>query len=280
MYRELNPGMIGVNVGFEEAARLGADHGFQSLSLGAGTVLELGAERVREILAVRGLRAGTAGIGVNFRGDDATFEQGLRELPTQAAALQAVGCTRILTWISPFHDTLPYEESFRRLKERTARICEVLAEHGLRYGLEFVGPETLRRGKAHPFIHDIDGMLELIRAVGARNLGFLLDAFHWYTSGGTAADLEKLSDDLVVGVHVNDAISGRSREEQIDNERALPGETGVIDIGTFLRALEAMHYDGPVMVEPFSQRVRELSAEEAVAATAASLDRIWAVAGL
>ena len=280
MYRELATGPIGVDVPFEEAARLAKAHGFQALSLSVGDVQQIGARQVRAILARNGLRAGTAGMAVNFRGDDATFEEGLAELAAGAALLKEVGCTRVLTWFLPYHDTLPFDQHFRQMASRSERIATVLGEHGIRYGLEFVGPATMRAGKAHPFIYDIDGLLRLIDAIDADNVGFLLDAFHWYTSGGTEADLQRLSDDLIVGVHVNDARAGRTAEEQIDRERAMPGETGVIDIGTFMRALDAMRYSGPVIVEPFSDRIRQLPPEEAVAETAASLDKIWQVAGL
>lgn len=280
MYRELASGPIGVKVAFAEEARLAAAHGFQAVSLEASTIRELGAGQVKDILAKHGLRAGTAGVPVNFRGDEATFKEGLADLPAAASLLAEVGCRRILTWIMPFHETLTYTENFQQLRRRTASLCEVMDDYGIRYGLEFVGPATLRAGKPNPFIHDIDGMLELIGAVGADNLGFLLDAFHWFTTGGDPADLAKLSDALVIGVHVNDAIAGRTANEQLDRERAMPGETGVIDMRTFMRALDKMAYSGPVIVEPFSDRIRRLPAEEAVAETAASLDKIWAVAGL
>jgi len=280
MYRELATGPIGIEASFEVSARLAQTHGFQSLSLSAATVQELGAERVRSILDAHHLLPGVAGMPVDFRKDDETFERDLAELPAAAMSLQSVGCTRILTWLMPWHETLTYEEHFDQIAGRTARICSILSEYGIRYGLEFVGPETMRQGRPNSFIHDLPGILDLVKAVGASNLGILLDAFHWYTSGGTKEDLANLSNDLIVGVHVNDAVAGRGRTEQIDQERAMPGETGVIDIGTFMRALDALDYDGPVIVEPFSARVRSLPAEEAVVATAESLDRIWAIAGL
>ena len=40
--------------------------------------------------------------------------------------------------------------------------------------------------------------------------------------------------------------------EYIDNDRRLPMETGVIDLGGFLKRLAALAYDGPVTPEPFS----------------------------
>jgi sugar phosphate isomerase/epimerase len=83
-----------------------------------------------------------------------------------------------------------------------------------------------------------------------------------------------------VHVHVNDAPAGIPVDEQLDNRRAMPGETGVIDIAAFLGSLAKIGYAGPVMAEPFSQAVRELPAEKAVRVTSESLDRIFAAAGL
>ena len=60
----------------------------------------------------------------------------------------------------------------------------------------------------------------------------------------------------------------------------MPGATGVIDIGTFLGVLRDLDYDGPVMVEPFSERLRAMEDEEAVAATAAAFAMVWREAGL
>lgn len=81
-------------------------------------------------------------------------------------------------------------------------------------------------------------MLELCDTVGA-NVGLLLDAWHWYTSGNDKADLELLTAKDVVDVHVNDAPAGVPIDEQVDGVRCLPGETGVIDLNTFFRCLAA-----------------------------------------
>jgi sugar phosphate isomerase/epimerase len=67
----------------------------------------------------------------------------------------------------------------------------------------------------------------------------------------------------VVYVHVNDAPAGVPVDEQVDNVRALPGETGVIDIAGFLQALQAIGYDGPVVPEPFKQELNTLPSDEA-----------------
>jgi sugar phosphate isomerase/epimerase len=87
----------------------------------------------------------------------------------------------------------------------------------------------------------------------------------------------------VVAVHVNDAPAGIPRDEQIDTVRALPLETGVIDLAGFMRRLQAIGYDGPVMLEPFSQRLESLAASDPVAAVqeaGRAMDALWRVAGL
>ena len=163
--------------------------------------------------------------------------------------------------------------------ERLKPAAAILGEHGIRLGLEYVGPQTSWINSKHPFAHTMQQMGELCAAVG-ENVGFLLDCWHWYTAGETVENLRALSAEQVVDVHVNDAPAGIDLAAQVDNKRALPGETGVIDIAGFLGVLKELAYDGPVMVEPFSERVRQMDKEDAVAATAAALGRVWQQAGL
>jgi sugar phosphate isomerase/epimerase len=155
-----------------------------------------------------------------------------------------------------------------------------LAEHDCRLGLEFVGPRTLRQGHQHEFISTMDGMLDLCQDIGTGNVGLLFDSFHWYTSHGNTDDIARLSDALVVDVHINDGAAGRGPDEQVDNERALPGETGVIDLTAFLQGLQAIGYTGPVTPEPFSKKLRELSPEDAIRTTAEALLEVWEKAGV
>lgn len=274
MYRALMTGAIGVNVSFEEQVRLAAAYGFQGIGVGMAEIERLGLEGVRSLLTANHLLPAVTSLPVNFREDEATFRRDLAKLPEFVRMLTDIGCTRAATWILPYLQKMTYEEAFEQLRSRTAAICEVLAPFGMRYGLEFVGPQTLRAGKPE-FIYNQKGMLELIKATGAKNLGLLLDCFHWYTSHGTVQDLDQLNDDLVVLVHVNDAVAGRTPDEQIDNQRAMPGATGVIDSEAFMGALVRMNYSGPVVVEPFCPWLKELSPDEAVQKTAESLDKIW-----
>ena len=90
--------------------------------------------------------------------------------------------------------------------------------------------------------------------------------------------MRRLQRSDVVVVHVNDAPAGVAVDEQLDQVRALPGETGVLDLAGFLQALREIGYDGPVTAEPFSQRLRELPADQALTETAAAMRKIGLLA--
>ncbi len=279
MYPALSPGMIGVDVPFDAAARLAAEAGFKGISVDIGAAAA-NPDAVRRTLEANKLRPAAWGLPVDFRRDEDSLRHDLARLPELAKAAKAVGADRCSTWIMPISDTLAFEENFDMHATRLRACAEVLAEHDCRLGLEFVGPKTIRDGHAHDFIYTQDGMLDLCQAIGTGNVGLLFDAFHWYTSHGTRDDIRRLSDALVVDVHINDGAEGRGPDEQIDNDRRLPGESGVIDLVGFLSGLNEIGYTGPVTPEPFSAKVRSMSPEDATRATAEALLGVWRAAGL
>jgi sugar phosphate isomerase/epimerase len=180
----------------------------------------------------------------------------------------------------PSSNERPFAENRKFHIERFRPIAAILADHGCSIGLEFIGPKTSRVRYPHPFIYTMSGMLEMADEIGA-NVGVLLDSWHWYTSHGTVSDINALSPQQVVYVHVNDAPAGVEIDEQIDNIRALPAETGVIDIAGFLKALASIGYDGPVTPEPFKKELSDLPSNEArLKLVAESMDKIFKSAGL
>jgi sugar phosphate isomerase/epimerase len=108
-------------------------------------------------------------------------------------------------------------------------------------------------------------------------VGAVLDSWHWWQAGDTVADVEALRNEDVVSVDLNDAPAGVAFDQQRDNRRELPAATGVIDVGAFLAALNRIGYDGPVRAEPFNQAVNRMSKDDACAATAAALKKVFSL---
>ncbi|HEY3283716.1 MAG TPA: sugar phosphate isomerase/epimerase family protein [Armatimonadota bacterium] len=284
MFRCVSLGAIGVGVPYEEGLALAPQGHFQGIEVGiddmARRIEETSAEAVKEQLQQAGLRPGGWGLPTNWRGDEAAFQEDLKKLPRLGKAAQQLDCLRASTWVLSFSDTLPFQEHFSMLETRFRAIGEILKDYGVSVGLEFLGPKTMWGAHKYEFIHTLGGMLELADAIGTGNIGLLLDCWHWYTSGGTVEELHALRPEQVVYVHVNDAPAGVPLEEHVDNVRGLPGETGVINITGFLKALQAIGYEGPVTPEPFSSRLKGLSPEDAVRLTGDSLMKVWTAAGL
>lgn len=285
MFKALSPGAVNVKAGsLRDAIALASRHGFGGVELNPREVADMldaqGAGAVRRLFADAGLKPAGCGLPVDWRGDEDKYRAGLGDLPRLAAAAAAIGSTRMMTWILPASDERPYDENRRFHVERFTPAARILAEHGIGLGLEFIGPKTLRDGRKHQFIYRMGDMLDLGRDIGP-NVGLLLDCWHWYTSGATVAELQALRPEQVVYVHVSDAPAGIHVDQQIDNQRALPGETGVIDIAGFLQALDQIGYDGPITAEPFKKELRDLLSDDArLEVVKRSLDTIFSRAGL
>jgi len=281
MYPNLSPGAIGIRTDLAGTLALAAAHGWAGCDLPIGEVTQLTAEQsaddVAALFARAGLRLGGWGLPINWR---EPYEQAaLAALDEQAALAAKLGCTRVITWLLPASDDRPFRENFAFHVAQLRPIAQVLAEHGCRLGLEFIGPRTIREGHRYGFIYSSEAMLCLAEAIGP-NTGLLLDCWHWYTALGTLADIRALRAQDVVYVHVNDAPESVAIEAQIDQVRRLPGATGVIDIAGFLKALREIGYDGPVTPEPFDKQLATLPPDEACQIARDSLRQIWQSAGL
>lgn len=240
----------------------------------------IGVDAVKKMFADAGVRAGGWGLPVEWRQSEEKWRGDLEGLGRAAKACAAIGAWRCFTWVMPASNERAMDENWQFHIERFKPIAKVLAEHGCRLGLEFIGPKTIRDSHKYPFVWKMKGMLKLARLVGP-NVGLLVDCWHWYTSHGTVEELRGLKADDVVYVHVNDAPVGVEVDRQIDNVRELPGATGVVDIAGFLKALKEIGYDGPVTPEPFKDELKTLASDqERLRVVGEGMQKIWRVAGL
>jgi sugar phosphate isomerase/epimerase len=275
MFRSLDPGAIGVTAPFEEVAAWAVQNGFAGMSVPMNLALEKGPETVREVYDSKHLHPSVFGLSVDYRSDDTAFKNTIANLPKEAEAAAKIGVSRCSTWVLPGRKEMSEAEYFQLLRSRLGECARILADKGIRLGLEFLGPKTLRRdlGLTSDGIYNAERMLDLVAAIGIPGTGLLLDAWHWHTSHGTPAIFDHLSNDLVVDVHVNDAPAGIATDDLLDNKRCLPGDTGVIDLAAFFGGLRKIGYDGPVTVEPFNEALNAMPDEEAVKKTAEALKK-------
>ncbi len=288
MFKCLSPGTIGIRgATLSDTIELARKTGFGGVALDIREANALVKAHslgyVSELFESAGVLPGTWGMPVVWNQGREEWERDLSELPELAALAYDLGCTRTATWCPPASDERNFDENYAWHVERFRPIAEVLRDHGCRFGIEFIGPKTSRTGMKYPFIHTLTGMMNLAEDIGTGNVGLLLDAWHLYTSGGDVADLDTITEEDVVLLHVNDAPAGVAADDQIDTIRRLPMEPGVIDLPALMRKLKEMGYTGPVVPEPFSQRVNEIAATDPLAAAtlaAGTMNQLWEESGL
>jgi sugar phosphate isomerase/epimerase len=274
--------MFGVQAGPFETIGMATRHGFEGIDVNFVSSSEEiaahgGSKALRDALDAAGLWTGAAGL---LPGTMSATEQdwtaGLKSLSGLARMACDAGFTRSTIVVLPFHEKLNFDKNFALHIDRLRQVAPVLADYGIRLGLEYVSPETRRAPFPHAFVHDLKGMLQLIDEAGQNNIGLLLDSFHWYCAGENRQDIAALRNRPVVVVHINDAPAGRSLRQQSAFERELPGSTGVIDLDGFLGVLNDIDYEGPVTCEPMNNALNGEPPEKAIAAVKHSMDRVWA----
>lgn len=276
MFSNLSLGALGLSADFPTAVELATRHGFGGLDpdlahlrgLGGDTAIRETADDVRG----RGLQWGIAGLPINLTAPAADFATQLAALPATLSALTTAGVGAVGTWLRPMHDDLTYRRSWVLHVSRIHLVAAILADAGLRLGLEYIGPKTFWSTERFPFVHSLSEARELIAATGATNVGLILDTYHWYTAGEDASTLAGLTDADIVSADINDAREDRERDEQQDLDRRLPGATGVIDLGAFMAALHGAGYTGPVKVEPFMKSLAEQPIDEVLGDVVARLN--------
>ncbi len=282
MLLHLSCGALGIKASQTEAIDYAAKYGFDAVDADGrylGGLSDSDLQRLIDDMKSKKIEWAIAGLPVDFRKDDSAFSNSFTTFPAYVTGLQRAGVKRVTTWLTPMSADTTYIQNFRRHSKRLRDVAKVLDDHGLRLGLEYVGPKTLWSAQRYQFVHTMAEMKDLIGEIALSNVGFVLDSWHWHMSGESKKDILSLSAKQVISVDLNDAPLGIPLDQQIDSKRELPAATGVINVHDFLGALEKIGYDGPVRAEPFNEAVRRMTPDEALRTTKAALDKAFAAIG-
>lgn len=284
MFRTLDASMLNLPCSVTELAPLAAKYGMQAITATPDVVDDPACGK-EALAALRdhGLTWGLLPMTADYYHwdvDDDAFHKALERLRRRAEAAEKLGITHAYNHIWP---TSPFEfdKAFEWNVERVRAVTRILNDHGVHYGLEFLGTHELRTWQKYEFVHSVAGVLAIADAAGG-NAGIAFDTFHWYTSNHAAQDdLMFMAQHIsrLVAVHLNDAVAEAPFDEQQDMVRRLPLETGAIDSRRVLSVFKALPNDALYMIEPFEPwrtRFREMTAEEGVRTAADVFARLEA----
>ena len=247
MYVCLNRGTTGGGLSLEEFVQLAAAAGFGGADVDMEWGQKHGLAALRDLYAARHMRFGGWSPPVDQRTEPSRKDEELKRLAAQADIARQLQIDTCATWIMPSSD-LPFLENWTLHVERLKPVAQVLADRGLRFGLEFVSPYHLRRARRHEFIFTPGLMLELADAIGP-NVALLVDFWHVHWSATPWRQISELPKEKIIWCHWSDA-PNVSPEQANDGRRLLPGQ-GVIDFKAAFAALKHAGFDGPISLEAF-----------------------------
>ncbi len=129
-------------------------------------------------------------------------------------------------------------ESVRVLTE----LCDIAGSHDVSLAFEFLGQPDCS-------VQTLDLTHEIVRNVDRKNLGLVIDSFHFYAGGSTIEMIEALDPRLIYVFHINDA-EDLPREQLEDRHRLLPG-LGILPLREMVAAFRRIGYDKVASVEIF-----------------------------
>lgn len=292
MFKSLNFRALGLTVPARTAVELAAKLGFGGVDLLVRDLVEAGddPDELRARMDDLNLRGGAWPLPMDWRGSAERFAHDLERLPRLASVAARLGLVRTGTWVMPETPERPETEAARASHRaamiemhvaRLGAIARVLADQGVRLGLEVIGVESFRTGLGMPFVHRMADLDPVLGAVWreAANLGIVLDNWHLFAADEDLDAALNRGIDRVVWVHVAD-LPDSARPDRTtlrDDYRGLPGDHGAIDTAGLLRRLADLGYDGPVTAEPLSNhpRLQGLAPDAAAREVARAFEAVW-----
>lgn len=179
---------------------------------------------------------------VTFR-DEHAHESIKRECEELSSIAAAIGCECIVVVPGPLPDggasrDQVIGESTRVLSE----LCDIASTHGVSLAFEFLGQPDCS-------VPTLDLAHEIVRELDRKNLGLVIDSFHFYAGNSTFEMIDALHPELIRIFHINDA-EDRPRAELEDRHRLLPG-LGILPLREMLSAFRRIGYDKVASVEIF-----------------------------
>lgn len=147
----------------------------------------------------------------------------------------AIGCRTLMTALGPKYGGLALA---RENLHQALRLIETLGISSLAIEFNF----------GHPTFRAPDDVLELVRSVGNRNCGLVLDSYHLHRAGRLGIGLEDVRAVEILHVHFSDVPLAHKEGCDIPLDRLPPG-SGQVDWGTFLGFLLDKGYKGPLSYE-------------------------------
>lgn len=178
---------------------------------------------------------------ITFR-TDADYEQIKAETEELSQIAEEIGCPYIV--VVP--GKLPENASEAEIIEESVRVLNELGDiaekHNVSLAFEFLGQTDCS-------VQTLDLCSEIVERVNRKNIGNVIDTFHFYAGNSSFEAIENLDPEKLFIFHINDA-ENLPKEELTDAHRLYPG-TGILPIKEIKKRFDKIGYDRMVSIEIF-----------------------------
>jgi sugar phosphate isomerase/epimerase len=250
MYKNLNPESLGISARHNELIELALTHKFRGFDIDIQELMRQvgarGREHAMRFLQSANVKIGSFELPIDLAAPDDRFQSDLDRLEEIAALSETLDATRSIASVLPYNIDRAYHENFELHRERIGRVAQILAPHQIQLGLGFIAPKVVRERGDSEFIATASALLTLIQTVGEKNVGLCLDTWHWRVAGAAVDQLKNFPVNQIVMVRLADLPVDAQLDTISEEQRLLPGATGVVPNLEWIRLLGDRGYVGPV----------------------------------
>jgi|ERR1041385_2371064 2-keto-myo-inositol isomerase len=202
---------------------------------------------------------------VTFRSPEA-YAQIRAECEELSSIAQAIGCPYIV--VVPGKLPTGGLSSYEVIEESEVVLRELASigeRHGVALAFEFLGQPDCS-------VQTLELAHEIVVKVNRRNIGLVLDSFHFYTGGSTIKMIDALDPKRLFIFHIDDA-ENLPLDRLTDGHRLLPG-LGILPLKEIVAAFRRIGYDANASVEIFRPEYWERDPSELAHEAKAAVERV------
>ncbi len=288
MYRNFNANALGVSGRQSELLEIALTYRFKGIDVDVSDLVKRAKMSTVEnackyLVSAVGSSAklliGGFEVPVRWRGTEAEFQADINDLGVAAEVCKAIGATLAHTTVLASSKDKALPDNFKFHTERLTALGNALEKINVRLAIGFQAAAEFRPESEYQFLHQANGILELLSSIQSSNVGLLLDTWNWHVGGGKLEQVKNLKDRLF-SVRLADVAADADLTQITATERLLPGEGGAVDIPSYLSTLSQMEFAGPVSPYPHPSQFLGRTRESNVQRAAQALDQMWIAAGM
>jgi sugar phosphate isomerase/epimerase len=216
---------------------------------------------------------------LNFDVDAAGWGNEIGKAKVTAQLANNFGLEQVYVTIPSGSDRLAYHEFFDETQQRLRQLAELLQGENIRLVLNF-DPGAPAIEKQFPFVRTVEAFLAMVKGVGSKNIGIVVDSWNWHVGEGGLDQLSDVAVDTIAAVRLADLPENIDRSEAKSVDRLLPTAQNIVNNVGVLQYLKRQEYTGPISIYCHGDKVRGMTREVIVVKAQEAIDALFTAADI